>query len=266
MTSKNIVNKDYWLFPDKPLTLVKFIIVNDNGNSRCGLKLSTPVQQIVFENITHLIGEKLTFIVPLYIYDNEKKLYMIDMPRPHDIIIENVNGAKLPITIIKSRCEKLYFIMISVTDCSINDCCKLILYVVKFNLFLCDVICCKCCDDDKKNCHDDNKSCHDDKFPIDKKSCHDIESDKCCDKCDACGDCNGCTVCKCDNCNCKSCVKKRKCKCGCDKCDVDCKCDCDNCYCNKHDTCGRYVVCLDCNKMDKCISPDAWKWHAGSLM
>jgi len=198
MTSpKNIVNMNYWLFPDKPLTLVKFIIVCENGETSCGLRLSCPFQQVIFDNVTYIVGEKLTFTVPMFIYDNEKRLHKVESPKKCDIVVESINAQPIPITIIKSVSTKLYYIMISITEDLFKE-CDLILYFTKFNLHLREV-CHDCCEHD----------------------CKDKDKCKGKDKCDTICETNS------DSWNDRKCNHKCDNKCQ-DKCRHKCDCDCDS--------------------------------------
>lgn len=223
---KNIVNKNYWLFPDKPLTFVRFIIIKDDGNTSFGLKLSTPVQQIIFDNAIHLIDEKLTFTVPMYVCDNKKNLFKVELPNEKDIIVENINSKILKVNIVKSICKKLYYVMIHISECSINDCCKLILFFTKFNLFLCNVSCLKCYEHQSGEVSSDIDS--------------DKNADKSCDTiCDARDDKTN------DNHS--------------DKCSYESDTRCDIQSERLHHKCNKCA-----NELRNCFSQNAWKWHAAS--
>lgn len=140
-------------YPEEPLKFIRFTRLCEDGCIGNVLKLCGCLQQIKFKEVTYLIGNSLTLTVPKYMWDNEKNLYEVGLPKLSDIMVENINGGSIPITIIESVCKDKYYVTIPITEDLFCE-CELLLNFTKFELCLTEIPSCnkkmKACKSDKK--------------------------------------------------------------------------------------------------------------------
>lgn len=136
------------LHPVKPLDLMNFMGICEDGSKIPILYLCGDIQHVIFKNAQHLLGKYLTFVVPTHICDNKGKKYMTSLGC-NGLEIQNLMGTNLPLIITESEDCCAYYISIPITENSFND-CDLVLQFTKFQLNLSEIIESKC--DSSCNC------------------------------------------------------------------------------------------------------------------
>ena len=141
--SLNRKNRDNMvLSADKPLNLVNFTIIKENGKVSNMLKLAAQIEEIAISNGLCLIGNSITLTIPKYVRGKCGKKLEIKKPKKCNIIATDINTDMLDISIIESHCKNLYYINIDVIETMFCE-CKLFIRFCKFDLKLKDPECCE---------------------------------------------------------------------------------------------------------------------------
>lgn len=130
------------LHPVKPLELLNFTGICDDGSKMQILYLCGDLQHVIFKNAQYLLGKYLTFVVPTHICDDKGKMYYASI-KCNGIEIQNMLGTNLDLVITESDDCCAYYISIPVTENSFTD-CDLVLQFTKFQLNLTEISESKC--------------------------------------------------------------------------------------------------------------------------
>lgn len=133
MTCENTqIFSDNSIHPEKPLQLVKFSGIHDDGSVTNILKLYGEQQDIKFSSALYLADNSITFVIPKYIIGKCGEKYMVSLP---DIIVNTITDIAIDIKIIESSNNCEYYIMIPVSKEMFVD-CDLVLRFVKLDIVL----------------------------------------------------------------------------------------------------------------------------------
>lgn len=130
------------LHPVKPLELVNFLGICEDGSKMPILYLCGDLQHVIFKSAQHLLGKYITFVVPTHICDNKGKMYFTSITCDA-LEIQNLMGTNLELIITESEDCCAYYISIPVTESSFNE-CDLVLQFTKFQLNLSEIAESKC--------------------------------------------------------------------------------------------------------------------------
>jgi len=126
------------LQPVKPLELVNFMGICEDGVKMPILYLCGDLQHVIFKNAQHLLGKYLTLVVPTHICDNKNKMYFSSLGCGC-LEIQNLMGEILELVVTESEDCCAHYISIPVTEGSFNE-CDLVLQFTKFQLNLSEII------------------------------------------------------------------------------------------------------------------------------
>ncbi len=126
------------LSANKPVNLVNFTIIKENGKVSNMLKLVSQIEEIIIMNAVCLIGNSITLTIPKYIRGKCGKKFEIKKPKKCNIVATDINTDMLDISIIESHCKNLYYISIDVIETMFCE-CKLFIRFCKFDLKLRDL-------------------------------------------------------------------------------------------------------------------------------
>lgn len=131
-------------YPDKQLELVRITEIHEFGTQRYVLKLRGSLQQICFRNVTSIIGNTITFVVPKQMKGNDKKTYCIELPESDDFEITDSNMTQIPVTVTDMKNANAYYITLQINDnveCDVSCEGDMVLYFSKFCLRLNEAKC-----------------------------------------------------------------------------------------------------------------------------
>ncbi len=130
------------LHPVKPLELINFMGICEDGSKIPILYLCGDLQHVIFKNAQHLLGKHLTLVVPTHVCNNKGKTYFASL-KCNGLEIQNLMGTNLDLIITESEDCCAYYVSIPVTENSFND-CDLVLQFTKFQLNLSEITESKC--------------------------------------------------------------------------------------------------------------------------